>query len=85
MNNIIIYFIIYYFLYYLLFPFLFSLFFTAFFDRVSDDDMMLMFCRSSKEITKAKSPNLRVLQRKERRKVVRSVADAVSSAAAHMR
>ena len=49
---------------------------------------MMMFvdvCRSSKEITKAKSPNLRVLQRKERRKVVRSVADAVSSAATHMR
>ncbi|XP_062150898.1 protein TPX2 [Alnus glutinosa] len=45
------------------------------------------FCpqKSSKEITKAKSPNLRVLQRKERRKVVRAVADAVSSAASHMR
>ncbi|XP_041006375.1 protein TPX2 isoform X2 [Juglans microcarpa x Juglans regia] len=45
------------------------------------------FCpqKSSRETTKAKSPNLRVLQRKERRKAFNAVATAVSSAAAHMR
>ncbi|XP_048327650.2 protein TPX2 [Ziziphus jujuba] len=43
------------------------------------------FCpqKSLKEITKAKSPNLRVLQRKEKRRMV--VNGAISSAAAHMR
>lgn len=40
------------------------------------------FYRSLKGTTKAKSPNLRVLQRKEKRRMVNA---AISSAAAHMR
>ncbi|XWS39440.1 hypothetical protein CRYUN_Cryun18bG0054400 [Craigia yunnanensis] len=45
------------------------------------------FCpqKSSKEITKPKSPYLRVLQRKERRKMISSLTAATSSPATLMR